>query len=81
MDVNTTTETAPVVAPSATPVDELRSMLREIELDVTTAYTLADAIREGSMVTTQKVGGWGNGGEACAMSAAVISARARGYVK
>jgi hypothetical protein len=48
-------------------------------MDVATSYTLADAIREGSMVTTQEYG-WGNGDTACAMSAAVMAARARGYM-
>jgi hypothetical protein len=78
MDTSTTVQT-PAVAPAATPVDALRATLAEIELDVTTSYTLADAIREGSTVTTQPVG-WGSGFEACALSAGVIAARARGYI-
>ena len=60
-------------------VDELKEMLGEIEMDVLTNFTLADAIREGSSVTTQAVG-WGNGETACALTGAVISAKARGYV-
>lgn len=71
-EVKTMTETV-------TPVEELRRMLGAIELDVTTSYTLADAIREGCGVTTQAYG-WGNGDTACAMSAGVIAARARGYI-
>ena len=71
-----------------TPVERLREQFaREladeidaIGLDVATSYTLADAIREGSTVTTQPVG-WGAGDTACAMSAGVIAARARGYIK
>lgn len=63
------------------PIRELREQLAEIEMGVLTSYTLADAIREGCSVTTQKVGGYGAGREACAMSAAVIAAKARGYVK
>ena len=71
-----------------TPVEKLRERIaREladeidaIGLDVATSYTLADAIREGSTVTRQPVG-WGSGDNACAMSAAVIAGRARGYIK
>lgn len=58
---------------------ELLPELREIELEVVTSYTLADAIREGSLVSTQ-AHGWGEGERACALHAAVIAARARGYV-
>ncbi len=59
---------------------ELRKELGEIELDVIGNYTLADAIREGSKVTEHCQDGWGNGANACALSAAVISAKSRGYV-
>lgn len=64
---------------------ELRALreaeLAEIELDVIGSYTLADAIREGSSVTEQTVG-WGDGCEnACAMTAAVLSAKSRGYMQ
>lgn len=55
---------------------QLERDMRGIELDVITNYTLADAIREGSSVT-EKANGWGGGDKACAMHAAVISARAR----
>lgn len=58
-------------------VEELRGMLEEIELN-TMQYSLADAIREGCLNTTQAYS-WGNGENACAMSAAVMAARARGY--
>lgn len=58
---------------------ELQAMLDDIEL-TTRDYTLADAIREGSRVTEQKTGGWGNGDNACAMSAGIIAARARGLM-
>lgn len=61
-----------------TKADELRAVLSEIEMDVLTNYTLADAIREGSSVTEQ-TGGWGNGETACALTAAVVAAKARGY--
>lgn len=64
--------------------DELSEALKQdlagIELDVTTSYTLADAIREGSSVT-KPAKGWGNGDTACALTSAVVAARARGYSK
>jgi hypothetical protein len=60
--------------------EKLKQELGEIELKVETSYTLADAIREGSLVTTQADDGWGEGETACAMSAAVIAARRRGYL-
>lgn len=60
--------------------EELKDDLGEIELRVTTGYTLADAIREGSRVSEQEVGGWGEGDTACALSAAVIAAKGRGYL-
>lgn len=59
---------------------DLRSTLGEIELGVLTRYTLADAIREGSTVTRQAYG-WGSGEQACALSAAYLAAKARGYVE
>lgn len=59
--------------------DKLREELGEIELRVTTGYTLADAIREGSRVSEQAYN-WGDGDTACALTAAVISAKARGYL-
>lgn len=58
---------------------ELQKELGNIELDVLTSFTLADAMRAGSLVTTQAYG-WGNGDSACALHAAVISARSRGYL-
>lgn len=60
-------------------VETLRRELAALELDVLTSYTLADAIREGSTVTAQKVGGWIEGGEACALGAGFLAAQARGY--
>ena len=63
-------------------VDELKKMreeLGEIEMSVLTNYSLADAIREGGLVTVQAFN-WGNGESACAMSAAVIAARSRGFM-
>lgn len=59
-------------------LSELRkSELGELELEVLSRpFTLADAIREGSKVTT-KAEGWGDGDTACALHAAVISAQSR----
>lgn len=60
-------------------VDELRGMLEEIELN-TMQYSLADAIREGCLNSTQARAWAGEDGESyCAMSSAIIAARARGY--
>lgn len=58
-------------------VDELAAMLPEVEKAMT--YSLADAIREGSTVTEQCVGGWTSdeGNQMCALSAAVLAAKAR----
>lgn len=53
--------------------------LKALELETMTSYTLADAIREGSSVTSQAYG-WGAGETACALSAARLAARARGYL-
>lgn len=61
-------------------VEQLRSAIDEIGLEVTTNYTLADAIREGATVSDQAYE-WTDGeGNMCAMSAAVVAARARGYM-
>lgn len=64
-------------------VDELKAMLPELgtmELDVLSRpFTLADAIREGSLVSTQAIG-WGDGDKQCALHAAVISARAHNLI-
>ena len=58
---------------------ELQDTINEIGMSVLTGYTLADAIRDGSKVSTQEYG-WGNGETACALTAAVIGAKSRGYV-
>jgi hypothetical protein len=59
--------------------DQLRAELGVIELR-SMEYTLADAIREGSSVTTQAYA-WGDGENACALTAGVIAARARGFIR
>jgi hypothetical protein len=61
-------------------VDRLKEDLAQIEEKVVLGYTLADAIREGSTVTGQKIGGWYTETEACALSAAHIAAQARGLL-
>lgn len=58
--------------------EEMKADLGAIELR-TMEFSLADAIREGSTVTDQSYN-WGGGETACALSAAVIAAQARGYM-
>lgn len=72
--------TATMTEQFAPSVERLKAELGEIEMNVLTKFTLADAIREGSTVSTQEYG-WGAGETACALSAACISGAARGYVK
>lgn len=72
--------TATMTERFAPAVDNLKEMLGEIEMNVLTNFTLADAIREGSSVSEQEYN-WGCGDRACALSAAAISAASRGYVK
>lgn len=64
-------------------VDELQKELGEIEMEVLTqGYTLADAIREGCLVTDQERGWYSaDGSRVCALSAAYLAARARGVIK
>ena len=57
----------------------LRQELGQVELEVLTTYTLADAIREGCQVTEQEYG-WGDGATACAFTAAAVAARSRGFM-
>jgi len=61
-------------------VAEIRSNITDSELEgMTRPFDLADAIMEGSSVSSQSYT-WGNGENACALSAAVMSAKARGYL-
>lgn len=62
-------------------IERIKADLAVIELDVTTSFTLADAIREGAGVTTQLTGGYIDGDNACGLGAAYLSARARGYIR
>lgn len=58
---------------------ELTQAITAEEAGINTKFTLADAIRLGSMVSTHNQGGWGDGESACAMTAAAIAAKAFGY--
>jgi hypothetical protein len=58
--------------------EALKKELGEVELNVLSSYTLADAIREGCKVSDQAYE-WGDGDNACAISAIMIAAEARGY--
>jgi hypothetical protein len=58
--------------------EDLRRELGDIELR-TMEYSLPDAIRDGSKVSTQEYS-WGDGETACALTAAVIAAKARGHL-
>lgn len=62
-------------------VDELKGIIDATEITELNRlnFRLSDAIREGASVT-DKAEGWGDGEQACALHAAVISARARGYM-
>ena len=62
-------------------VDELKGIIDATEVSEIKRmnYRLSDAIREGASVT-DKAEGWGEGDKACALHAAVISAKARGYM-
>lgn len=78
--MTTTKDIAPVEVLRERLSEGIEAELGEIELKVIGSYTLADAIREGSTVTTQRIGGWIAGGESCALGAGWIAARARGYI-
>lgn len=62
-------------------VEALRASLAEIELDVLTSFTLADAMREGASVTGQKTGGYVDSANSCGIGAAYLSAAARGFIQ
>lgn len=65
-----------VTAPA---IEKLKEDLSLIEEKVVLGYTLADAIREGAAVTRQGHRTYVRDG-ACALGAAWIAARARGYI-
>lgn len=60
-------------------LEHLKEMFKDIEETVNT-YSLADAIREGSSVTTKQTDGWYDvdANATCALSAALIAVKARG---
>jgi hypothetical protein len=61
--------------------EETKAVLGEIDMRVMTeGYTLAQAIREGGMVSKQAVNSWGDGESACALTAATLAAKARGLI-
>lgn len=62
-------------------IEKIKADLAAIELDVTTSYTLADAMREGAKHTGQKTGGYVDKSNSCGLGAAYLSAKARGYVQ
>lgn len=62
------------------PVERLKAELALIEEKVVTSYGLADAIREGASVTNKLEGAWVRGESACALGAAWVAAKARGFV-
>lgn len=80
----TTTETTTTTTPAEVEhpaIAALRQQIDVIGLGVLTGYTLADAMREGSTVTGQKVGGWVDSDNACGIGAAYLAAKARGFVE
>ena len=60
-------------------VEKIKAELAAIELDVTTSFTLADAVREGAQHTVQATGTWVEQESSCALGAGLLSAVARGY--
>lgn len=61
-------------------IEKIRADLAVIELDVTTSYTLADAMREGARHTGQMTGGYVDESTSCGLGAAYLAAVARGYL-
>lgn len=59
---------------------EAAKVVGEVELTMSTRYTLADAIREGATVSGQARNWTDHKGNMCAMSAAIVAAKARGYM-
>lgn len=74
-----TVETTPTETTTTAPADIDTSVLAQIEEQVVTGISLGDLIRRGSQ-NTEQARGWGNGGEACALSAAALEAKDLGYI-
>lgn len=60
-------------------IDRIAEQAKNLD-DSFGSYTLADAIREGSQFTEQEYH-WGTGEKACALHAAALAAKARGWIK
>lgn len=58
-----------------------QSDLAKIEENVTTKTTLGDLMRKGCESTRQKIGGWGQGENACALPTAAIAAQELGIIE
>lgn len=74
------TDIAPVIALREKLETETIGELGALELKAM-EYTLADAIREGCSVSGKLEGGFIQRGESCALGAAWIAGKARGYIK
>lgn len=63
-------------------VETLRGLIAEVDEVGLEAmnYTLADAVREGATVSNQAYNWTNSQGDTCALSAAVVAARARGFM-
>jgi hypothetical protein len=61
-------------------VEQIRADLTQIEEGVILNTTVADLIRMGAPHTVQ-ANGWGAGEQACALSAAALSAKAMGFIE
>lgn len=59
-------------------IDEIAEQAANLD-DSFGSYTLADAIREGSQFTEQAYA-WGSGEQACALHAAALASKARGWI-
>lgn len=60
--------------------DPIKDVVDSIGMEVMTNYTLADAIRSGSTVSGQAYNWTDAEGNMCALSAAVVGAKAMGYM-
>lgn len=64
-------------------VEELKGILDVTEVKELERlnFRLSDAIREGASITSQATNSWGDGESTCALHGALISAKARGFIK
>lgn len=61
-------------------IEQLRNEIDEVETVTLTRFTLADAIRLGSTVSGQAYNWTDADNNMCALSSAVVAAKARGYM-